>query len=399
MSDSRPPHVLLLGGFSFLFARSPGLPLRVTCVRNDPYDEDLAMRCVGQVIRADPRDAAAIATVARAVHARDRLDAIITYHDATMPIAAQVAEDLGITPAGSAASWAASTDKSRMRAMLHAAGVDDTPFRRCDSVQELRQFVAEVGPAIVKPVAGSAGRSVMAISGPDDVAGAWAFVQDELSAGGVLAEALLAGQEYSVETLSVHGRHQVVAITTKSTSGAPWFIELGHAVDSDLPAELVEVVTRTVIPALDAVGHRSGPCHTEVMVNGAAARVIELNPRVAGDQIWEIVQLATGVDMFAGYLLTAAGLQAPPAWRSGGAAVRFVTAPELGVAVEYRGIEQARLAPGVIRVVLPALPQQVRPLGSSEDRLGFVVATGSCRDEAAARADAAAAAIEVIVQA
>jgi biotin carboxylase len=398
MSDSRAPHVLLLGGFYFLFARSPGLPLRVTCLRQDPYDEDLAMRCVGQVVRADPHDAAAIETVARAVHARDPLDAIVTYHDATMPIAAQVAEDLGITPAGSAGSWAASTDKSRMRAMLHAAGVDDTPFRRCESIEELRQFVTEVGPAIVKPVTGSAGRSVMAIANLDEVAGAWAFVEGELSAGGVLAEALLAGQEYSVETLSVHGRHQVVAITTKSTSGTPWFVEIGHAVDLDLPADLVGVVTGTVTAALDAVGHRSGPCHTEIMVNGSAVRVIELNPRVAGDQIWEIVQLATGVDMFAGYLLTAAGLDAPPAWRSGGAAVRFVTVAEPGLAVEYRGVEQARLAPGVVRVVLPALPRQVRPLGSSEDRLGFVVAIGNERGEASARAETAAAAIEVVVR-
>jgi biotin carboxylase len=397
--NQRPPHVLLLGGFSFLFARSPGLPLRVTCLRSDPYEEDLALRCVDRVIRADPHDAAAIAVVAGALHARDPLDAIVTYHDATMPVAAQVAEDLGITPAGSAEAWAASTDKSRMRARLHAAGVDDTPFRRCASVEELRQFVAEVGPAIVKPVTGSAGRSVTAIAGPEEVPAAWTFVQDELSAGCVLAEALLAGQEYSVETLSVHGRHRVVAITTKTTSGSPWYIELGHAVDSQFPAGLVEPVSATVTAALDAVGLRSGPCHTEVMVNGSDVRVIELNPRVAGDQIWEIVQLATGVDMFAGYLLTAAGLEPPPAWRSAGAAVRFVTAVEPGVAVEYRGIEQARLAPGVVRVVLPALPRQVRPLGSSKDRLGFVVATGSCRDEAAARADAAAAAIEVVVPA
>src|SRR3954454_4004124 len=104
--SERTPHLLLLGGFSFLFARSPGLPLRVTCLRDDPYDEDLAMRCVAGGIRADPHDAAAIETVARAVHARDPIDAIVTYHDATMPIAAQVAEDLGIAPAGSAAAWA-----------------------------------------------------------------------------------------------------------------------------------------------------------------------------------------------------------------------------------------------------------------------------------------------------
>ncbi|HEU5269468.1 MAG TPA: ATP-grasp domain-containing protein [Jatrophihabitans sp.] len=399
MSDARPPHVLLLGGFYYLFARSPGLPLRVTCLRDDPYDEDLALRCIGEVVRADPRDPAAIATVARAVHARDPLDAIVTYHDATMPIAAQVAEDLGIAPAGSAEAWAASTDKTRMRRLLHAAGVDDTPFRRCDSIEQLRQFVAETGPAIVKPVTGSAGRSVTAVAGPDDVPGAWQFVQAELATGGVLAEALLTGQEYSVETLSVQGRHQLVAVTTKSTSGAPWFIELGHAVDLQLPAELVELATRTVTAALDAVGHRSGPCHTEIMVDGGTARVVELNPRVAGDQIWEIVQLATGVDLFAGYLLTAAGLQPPPAWRSAGAAVRFVTAPEAGLAVEYRGVQQARLAPGVVRVVLPELPRQVRPLLSSEDRLGFVVAIGESRDEAAARAEAAAGAVEVVVQA
>lgn len=36
------------------------------------------------------------------------------------------------------------------------------------------------------------------------------------------------GKEYSVESLSYHGRHQVIQITEKITSGPPHCVELGH---------------------------------------------------------------------------------------------------------------------------------------------------------------------------
>jgi len=64
--------------------------------------------------------------------------------------------------------------------------------------------------------------------------------------------------EFSVETLSAEGKHAVLAVTGKHTSGPPHFVEVGH----DLPAELehreYEAVTAAAIGVLDAIGYRWG---------------------------------------------------------------------------------------------------------------------------------------------
>ena len=54
----------------------------------------------------------------------------------------------------------------------------------------------------------------------------WALLDNPDNA--VIAEAVLSGDEFSVEAISVDGRHEILAITGKLTTGEPEFVELGH---------------------------------------------------------------------------------------------------------------------------------------------------------------------------
>ena len=48
------------------------------------------------------------------------------------------------------------------------------------------------------------------------------------------------GAEVSVETLSINGECHVIQITDKMTTGAPYFVEMGHSQPSQLPKKTKE---------------------------------------------------------------------------------------------------------------------------------------------------------------
>jgi biotin carboxylase len=199
--------------------------------------------------------------------------------------------------------------------------------------------------------------------------------------------------------MSADGEHRVLAVTAKHTTGAPYFVEVGH----DLPASLApapyQAVTDAALDALTSIGHRWGPCHTEVMLGrgGDRTTVVEINTRFGGGQIWELVQMATGFDVFTGSVTALAyGRMPPPGAGDGGAAaIRFLTAPP-GRIEDITGVDAALAVDGVVRVAqLWDVGRVVPRLSDSWSRVGYVIAAGPDPQTAGTTAEAAAACIKI----
>src|SRR5215217_8362027 len=149
--------------------------------------------------------------------------------------------------------------------------------------------------------------------------------------------------------MSVNGRHEILAVTGKLTTGEPEFVELGHWQPAELALDRREAVVSRTIEILDAIGHRIGPSHTEVMVNGLDVGVIETHTRFGGDQIWELTQLTTGRHFATETIFALLGQTAPePGERHGAAAMRKLdwANPDHVDAIERRD--------GVVRVSRPS---------------------------------------------
>src|SRR5207244_3567805 len=95
--------------------------------------------------------------------------------------------------------------------------------------------------------------------------------------------------------------------TDKITTGAPNFVELGHTHPSSLAPATLERIEALTLQVLDAVGHRYGPSHTEIIVTADGPKLVETHTRTGGDRIFEIVELVHGVDMFTATLQGFAG--------------------------------------------------------------------------------------------
>ena len=103
------------------------------------------------------------------------------------------------------------------------------------------------------------------------------------------------GPEVSVEVLMKDGKGHVLAVTDKMTTGAPYFVEIGHSEQSQLNKKTVDDIKKLAVNALLAVGVTNGPGHVEIIVTNEGPKLVELGARLGGDFITtDLVPLSTG---------------------------------------------------------------------------------------------------------
>ena len=164
-------------------------------------------------------------------------------------------------------------------------------------------------PLIVKPTDRSGSRGVEKVLDPVQLGKAISRAQKDSFNGAAIIEEYVTGYEISVESISYEGRHYILQITDKVTTGAPYFVELEHHQPSALSPLVQEQVKDIVLRALDALHVRYGASHSELKITeDGDIRVIEIGARMGGDFIGStLVRLSTGYDYLEGVIKVAMG--------------------------------------------------------------------------------------------
>jgi cysteine synthase A len=207
----------------------------------------------------------------------------------------------------------------------------------------------------------------------------------------VLVEQYARGPEFSVELFGRSGRTDLVGVTRKSVTGGPHFVEHRHLFPAPLDPAVTDALADAARQAVRAAGMTLGATHTEVVLTDDGPAVVEVNPRLAGGMIPELIRLATGVELLEQQLRVAAVL--PPDLApldTGHAGIAFLLAPHLGVLRAVDGVADAEAVPGVAGVTVTAeVGATVRPPVNAYDRLGYVIARGATPEEVDAALTAA----------
>ena len=173
-----------------------------------------------------------------------------------------------------------------------------------EAIPEITRF-----PVIVKPVAAGGKRGITVVYGIDKMDNAVKEAMDISKVKGALIEEYLeGGQEYSVESLSYRGKHYIIQVTQKDSSGAPHCVELGHHQPANIDDNMRKEVERAISGALEAAGIKNGPCHTEIKIIDKKIYLIEINGRPGGDHIaYPLTELSTGYPYITGIIMAALG--------------------------------------------------------------------------------------------
>ncbi|MEU8522627.1 ATP-grasp domain-containing protein [Streptomyces sp. NBC_01216] len=371
-SQPSAARVLVLGGKAGIVRKAAELGFEVVHVQKpSAFDPDVVAHCA-QLLLVDYQDVPTVTALVRALHEQQPFSRVFTQTEAAQAVAGHLTDTLGL-PGNGARTTRLLHDKPALRALLNERGIGPVATLTDPGHEELRDFVATHGAAVLKPTMGSGSLGVRKIHSVDEVAAAWAW-REEFGLDAFMVEQLLVGRELSVESFSARGRHRIVAITGKDTGGG--VVELGHTVPASLGDDERRSVGEQVTALLDAVGLTDGPAHTEVVLTADGPRVIESHSRRGGDRINDLVRLVHGVDLEeATYRLAREADPLPadcPA--RGAAAIRFLVA-EPGQVTAVTGVADAESAEGVVQVdVRVSAGDTVHELRWSEDRCGYVMA-------------------------
>ncbi|WP_129311562.1 ATP-grasp domain-containing protein [Streptomyces sp. L2] len=258
------------------------------------------------VLECDVRDFHALITRISTHHAPD---AVFTNSDHLQTQAALAADYFGLP----AKDWRVTLrckDKAQLRRHLAAAGAGTVWYTELAGGQDPSGLLdlPVPYPCVVKPREGVASEDVRLVHGPDELFRQTKEIQARRSHAPLVVEEYLTGELYSLETLGDgHIRHVLGGFHTR-LSRPPTFIEQCH----DFVPAHPEPITGQVIGQLEALGIHFGACHTEFVVQGDRARIIEVNYRAIGDQCDLLLADVLGIPLFEHILRTHLGEPLPP---------------------------------------------------------------------------------------
>ena len=298
-----------------------------------------------------------------------------------------------------------STDKGEMIRAFEKASVEHPWYFIINSVKDLEDDVDGVlnkitYPCISKPTDNSGSRGVMLIHSKDELLKAVAYSSENGRSGGVIVEEYMKGPEVSVEIMAVDGKVNILQVTDKLTTGAPHFVEMGHSQPSRLDKESVDKIKDLAKRAVAAVGIENGPAHVEIILTENGPKMVELGARMGGDCITtHLVPLSTGVDMIKATMDVCCGISPSIEKKfDKGSAIRYFSAKN-GVIESITGVDEALSIPGVCEIsFVKNVGDRVLDIGSSTDRVGFVIAKADSAKEAASVCERALETVKICVR-
>jgi len=187
-----------------------------------------------------------------------------------------------------------------------------------------------------------------------------------------------------VEIVVYKGDVHILAVTDKTTLGMPYFVEIGHAEQSQKSAETVAAIKDLAIRAVKSVGIDNSPAHVEIMVTKDGPKMVELGSRMGGGCITtHLVPLSTGIDMIKSVMDLALGKDPDltPVFDKG-SALRHIVGVD-GIIECIEGLDDARQVPGVLEVtMLKNVGDECHYFKNGADRIGYVIAQGNDTAEA-----------------
>jgi argininosuccinate lyase len=309
-------------------------------------------------------------------------------------IAARIAADLGL-PGPNPDAVLNCRDKLRQRTALARHGVAVPRFAAAATPGEAAAAADRIGyPVVVKPVEGTGSVGVRRCADRSEVL---AHGHDLLAAtrnerglpvpGEILVEEYADGAEFSVETFGA----RPVVVVAKHLGAPPHFVETGHDVPAAVTRRDGEALRELAVAALDALRLDFGAAHVEIRMTASGPRVIEVNPRLAGGMIPELVRAATGIDLITAQLRAVLGRDvgdlAPDRHRH--ACLRFLTTERAGTVVADPAVRRrAAQVPLISNIQLYKDDgERVAPAVDFRDRLGHVLGvSGRAEDSRAATA-------------
>ncbi len=328
----------------------------------------------------------------KAVVTKHQPDVVIPEIEALAVDALQELEDDGIQVIPTARATAVTMNRDRIRNLAAGElGLRTARFAYATDAQELHRAAKPLGwPVVVKPVMSSSGKGQSVVHRAADLDQAW--------------EQAMAGSRGSSEQVIVeeflHFDLEITLLTIRQHDGSTLFCApIGHEqTNGDYqcswqPAQISEDQLHQAQTMAQAVTNNlggTGLFGVEFFLCGDEVVFSELSPRPHDTGL--VTLISQNLSEFDLHLRAVLGLPIPAITTTNAAASRVILADSQGNQVQFRGVEQALREPDTKLLLFGK--REARP----GRRMGVALALGNNINDAQAKANRSAAAVEVQVK-
>ena len=334
----------------------------------------------------DTTDAEGVLALARA----ERIDGVVAPGtDVAVETAAYVAGQLGL-PGPSVQAARTLTHKRAFREFLRAAGLP------CPVVLDAGEATGPSGDRLlresrwlVKPNRSSGSKGVFIVDDGAALAQRIAESRSFSIDGEALLEELVEGTQHTCEGFVQDGRLALALVTDRDTAAPPHTATRGHRVPSRLPEPRRREALDAIERILRLTGIADGPLDCDFVVAEDRVVVIEMTPRLGGNSLSRLFEVALEVDLVAAAVRHACGdvVSLPPQRRPKAAAVAILGVDRPG-RVAWDAAQANALAgePWLQSLLFDvAQGQEVGAFVNGRHRIGEVLVVGETRDDVDAR--------------
>lgn len=307
-----------------IYERIAGLGVRIVVV-DEPghWSEQLVADGVAAAwipvpMTSEP-DAHAAAILDALAAAGVKPDGVLSFWEFSVPVVARVAASLRL-PGNPPDAVDAARSKLRTRQLSEQTGLPTPRSQRVRSLDELYAAASDIGfPAVVKPELGAGQVGCVRVDSFADLPGVYTVVRQELAhtvfddlrraRNDLLFEQYLHGVEFDVDLIMEDGEPAFSSVSQNWPTAEPSFQETGLHCPPDHNERAVRQLIELSVRTAQEFGLHRGVLHIEGKCTSNGPRIIEVNARMGGGRIYQVVEAVWGVDLVEAHLRSSLDLR------------------------------------------------------------------------------------------
>ncbi|PEX90575.1 biotin carboxylase, partial [Bacillus cereus] len=231
-------------------------------------------------------------------------------------------------------------------------------------------------PLIVKSPKSSGSKDVLLVKNKNQLIFSIQSLLNKLPNEEILLEEYVDGPQYLVEILVQNGKVHIIAVIEQEITLFERFIVTGYSLLGQVDKSLYNSLFNAVNSVIQAFNMKNGACHLELRRIKDVWKLIEINPRISGGAMNDIIEIGHGINLVQETIQLMLGNK-PSLNKKHHKFVyaHYLTVKSKGKLIRVTGKNRSSKYPGVEKVYIkPKKGTVLKPPTSMGHRCGYVLA-------------------------
>jgi len=231
-------------------------------------------------------------------------------------------------------------------------------------------------PRIIKPPDNAGARGVLLVNNEEEQERAFVSAKTFTAEDYVIVQEFIDGDEYGAEAVVQNSTVVDLVVTKKTSCEPPFFVVMGHRLPFNGDKDILKKIRDAVERSVTAFDIKDAMVNFDFRIKDNEVFVLELGPRLGGNQLPRLIALAGGADNYRNAVLMALGDPVSSRYPDQAAGIHYFEADRSGVLRDIQVSPELMSEGDISFEMFKRVGEPVAEVRSFSDRLGFCIVKG-----------------------